>query len=559
MKFLKKSVITMDIVNKKVYLSLLLIALSTFSFAQKGLKNNADVDRPKLIVGIVVDQMRYDYLPRYWDKFGEDGFKRLVNQGFNFANTHYNYFPTYTGPGHAAIYSGTTPSVNGIVGNSWYDRSIDDNMYVVSDSTVTPVGTDGDNGKMSPANLLSTTVTDELKLANPDSKIITVSIKDRGAILPGGHLADGAYWYEDQSGHFVSSSWYVDQLPGWVRDFNATGLARELSNRTWETLLSDDQYTASNPDDTPYEGAFEKENAPVFPHKLGNYTGDSYGIVKSSPFGNTLVREFAKKAVDGAKLGTDQTTDFLGISFSSTDYVGHQFGPHSMELEDTYIRLDRDLADLLDYLDREVGKGNYFVMLTSDHGVVDVPSELMDKGLPGGYFDSDEAIDQLSAYLDTEYGEAAWIEGYINQQVYLDRDLIIDQDISLEELQKKAANFLLKFDGVLSTNTAYNFQNKDHSDGHQAVYQHGYQYERSGDVYIQLKSGWLDSTRPTGTSHGSPYNYDTHVPLVFYGWNIPRGETSQKTVITQVAPTLSSMLDIAFPSGSHANVLKFEE
>lgn len=515
-------------------------------------------DRPRLVVGIVVDQMRYDYLPLYWDKFQEGGFKRLVNGGYNFSNNHFNYFPTYTGPGHAAVYTGTTPSVNGIVGNSWYDRSINSNMYVVSDSTVSPVGTSGSVGKMSPKNLVSTTVTDELKLANSESKVIAISIKDRGAVLPGGHLSDGSFWYEDSTGNFISSSWYGDELPVWLQAFNDSGLARELSQKTWTPLIDKSRYAESNADNTPYEGTFSGEEQPVFPHKLGDYAEDSYWPVKASPFGNTLVKELAKKAIAGEGLGSDQTTDFLAVSFSSTDYVGHQFGPNSMELQDTYLRLDRDLADLLSYLDEKVGKGQYLLFLTADHGAVDVPSELVDKGLPGGYFDSDKAVSTLSDYLKKEYGDADWIKAYINQQVYLDRNLVAQKEIALNEMQAAAADFLLQFEGVLSTNTAHNFANKDYTGGQQAMYQRGFQYGRSGDVFVQLKSGWLDSDYPTGTSHGSPYNYDTHVPLLFYGWGVPQGASGEKTVIPQIAPTISNMLNIGLPSGSPAEVLEFE-
>lgn len=551
----------MNRIFKVSLLTAFFLSMSLTGFGQSDsgipgkLKNN---DRPKLVVGIVVDQMRYDYLPRYWDKYKEGGFKRLINRGYNFADNHFNYFPTYTGPGHAAVYTGTTPSINGIVGNAWYDRSIDKSMYVVADSTVNSVGTTSSSGKMSPKNLLSTTVTDELKMASSESKVIAISVKDRGAVLPGGHLSDGSFWFEDSTGNFISSSWYGSELPGWLQDFNESGLARELSQKTWTPLLAKDQYTESDDDETPYEGTFPNEEKAVFPHKLGNFSGDSYWPVKASPFGNTLVKELAKKAIAGENMGSDQTTDFLAVSFSSTDYVGHQFGPHSVEIEDTYLRLDRDLADLLNYLDQEVGKGNYMVMLTADHGAVSVPAQLVDKGLPGGYFDTDKALAALSDFLKKEYGDADWIESYTNQQVYLDRDLLAQKGISLKEMQNKAADFLLKFEGVLATNTAYNFVNKDYSDGQQAMYERGFQYERSGDVYIQLKSGWLDSNSSTGTSHGSPYNYDTHVPLLFYGWKIPQGTSSERTVIPQIAPTISNILNIGFPSGSPADVLEFE-
>jgi len=537
---------------------MLLIFVST-GWAQETPNPESAADNPKLVVGIVVDQLRYDYIPLYWDKFEEDGFKRLVEQGFSFNNNHFNYFPTYTGPGHASVYTGATPSVNGIVGNAWYDRNIDRSMYVVSDSTVSPIGTDSDAGKMSPRNLLSTTVTDELKSASPESKVIAVSIKDRGAVLPAGHLGDAAYWYEGETGNFVSSSWYVSELPEWLQDFNDRELAKDFASRTWETLLPMDQYTESSADNRPYEGTFENEDAPVFPHNLGANRGDEYGIISSTPFGNTLIAELAKSAIEGEDLGSGDVTDFLSVSFSSTDYVGHMYGPYSVELQDTYLRLDRNIAGLLNYLDQQVGKGNYLVMLTSDHGVVDVPQELIDKNLPGGYFDSDKAVDELEEFLKTEFGNEEWIEDYTNQQVYLDRNLVDENGLSLKVVQQKAADFLLQFEGVKSTNTAYNYQYERYSSGQEAMYQRGFLYDRSGDVFIQLKSGWLDSDYPTGTSHGSPYNYDTHVPLLFYGWNVPEGETSRKTAIPQIAPTISNMLNIPLPSGSEANILQFEE
>lgn len=543
---------------KSISCVLLMLSVTVQSGLGQTSESNTAADEPKLVVGIVVDQLRYSYIPLYWNKFGDDGFKRLINQGYNFENNHFNYFPTYTGPGHAAVYSGTTPSVNGIVGNSWYDRNIDDEMYVVWDSTVTPVGTNSDAGKMSPKNLLSTTVTDELKSASPESKVIAISLKDRGAVLPAGHLGDAAYWYESDTGNFVSSSWYLSELPQWVQDFNEKGLAREFSNSTWETLLPIDQYTESHPDNTPYEGTFGDREKPTFPYDLSKFSNESYWTVTASPFGNTLIAELAKAAIDGENLGSGEATDFLGVSFSSTDYVGHQFGPHSIELQDTYLRLDRNVADLLNYLDEEVGKGNYLVFLTSDHGVVDVPQELIDKNLPGGYFDSETAIKKLSSHLKKEFGDNEWIEDYTNQQVYLDRDLIAQHDLPLKAVQDRAAHFLLQFDGVKSTNTAHNFQYKSFNSGQQAMYQRGYLYDRSGDVYIQLKSGWLDSDYPTGTSHGSIYNYDTHVPLIFYGWNVPQGSSTEKVTIPQIAPTISNMLNIALPSGSEANILQFK-
>lgn len=538
-----------------LFFTALLLAIAPAVFGQSVSSDLAERNnRPKLVVGIVVDQMRYEYIPRFWSKFGDDGFKRLVRDGFSFTNHHYNYFPTYTGPGHAAIYTGTTPSVNGIVGNSWYERTGKAGMYVVSDTAMTTVGGEGDLGKMSPANLLSTTVTDELKQALPQSKVIGVSIKDRGAVLPAGHLAEGAFWYDDQTGNFVTSTWYTMELPGWLQSFNERNLAAQYSRRIWTTLLDSTTYTKSNKDDTPWEDAFRGRDRPVFPHPMDS----SLTRIKTSPFGNTLVKELAKAAVEGASLGMDDTTDFLAVSFSSTDYVGHRFGPNSIEVADTYLRLDQDIANLLAYLDEKVGHGNYLVFLTADHGVVDVPASLNKRGLPGGMFDSQTAVDSLQAYLIEQYGEHAWVETYRNQQIYLDRGLINAQEESLVELQEAAARFLLQFKGVASTNTAHNLETKSYNHGLQAMYQNGHYPKRSGDVYIQLAPGWLDTSYPVGTSHGSPYSYDTHVPLIFYGWNIPQGRSSQKTVIPQIAPTISTMLRIELPSGSKNQVLQFK-
>lgn len=527
--------------------------------AQQSSESFAPEKRPGLVVGIVVDQMRYDYLTQYWGQLGDHGFKRMVNGGYNFTNNHYNYFPTYTGPGHAAVYSGATPSVNGVVGNSWYSRELDREVYVVEDDSVEGLGGEGEIGKRSPANLVSTTFTDELKKVSRASKVISVSLKDRGAVLPAGHNGDMAFWYDDVTGNLISSTWYMNELPEWVQQFNSEGAAREYSRTIWELLLDSGQYTNSNNDNTPYEEPFPWEDEPVFPHELGKFEGETYWTVKSSPFGNTLVKDFAKAAINNEKLGQDDATDVLAISFSSTDYVGHQFGPNSVELEDLYIKLDRDLADLLSELDTKVGKGNYLVFLTSDHGVVDVPSELKDRGLPGGYFESGPVVDSLAYYLNNKYGKEIWIRAYTNQQIYLNRKLIKERGLSLKQIQNEAADFLLQFEGVLSTNTAHNFMNERYTDGLQAMYQRGFQYQRSGDVFIQLKPGWLGRTSRTGTSHGSPYNYDTHVPMILYGWGVPHGTSSKKTEITQLAPAISNLLQIPLPSGSDAKPLQFDD
>lgn len=551
---------------KNVLFSPLLVMLISVSIPVEGQISSGKStkiepgDQPKLVVAIVVDQMRYDYLEMYWNLFGDEGFKRLVREGYSFTNQHFNYFPTYTGPGHVSIFSGATPSVHGAVGNDWYDRKTGRYRYVVEDQTVESVGTSTDAGKYSPVNILSTTVTDELKTANKHSKVITVGLKDRSAISTAGHLGDAAYWFENGSGHFISSSWYMENLPEWVVSFNEKERAQKFIKMTWEPLLPEDQYTrvsGINGDASPYERPFSWKDRPVFPYNLGHYTGNSFSLVKNTPFGNTLVTEFARKALEHEQLGADRHTDFLVINYGATDYIGHDFGPHSIEVADAFARLDRELGGLFKELDTRLGKENYLVFLTSDHGTADIPSERIDRGLPAGYFDSDEAIDSLETYLDTRYGQGEWVEAYINQQVYLNRALIGQKGLSLIEMESDAVRFLRSFEDILSANTAFNYLNNDYTGGLEELYQNGFMYKRSGDVFIQLKPGWLDRSSRTGTTHGSPYNYDTHVPLLFMGKGIPHGANSRRTEITQIAPTLSRLLHIPFPDGTAAKVLEF--
>lgn len=509
-------------------------------------------ERPRLVVGIVIDQMKFDYLPRFWGKFGDDGFRRLLDAGYVFTNHHYDYFPTYTGPGHASIYTGSTPAVNGIVANVWYDRARGKPVYVVEDSSVRTVGANNAAGEMSPRNLLSTTITDELKSAVARAQVVSLSIKDRGAVLPGGHLADQVFWYDSNTGDFISSTWYMDELPLWVREFNDRKLARKYSNEIWEPLLPLAQYSQSDEDDVPWEHAFEDEEAAVFPHKMNG----SLSRIITSPFGNELLAAFAKAAIDALHLGKDETTDFLAISFSPPDYVGHRFGPRSVEIEDIYLRLDRQIASFLSYLDDQVGERNYLLFLTSDHGVVEIPQSLQARGLPGGNFDDAAMLEELKAHMRKRYGEAEWVAHYENQQVYLNRELIAQRGLVLRSVQDEVAGFLKGFKGVVRTNTAHRYATMDYRSGLESFYQKGFFFDRSGDVFIHLGTGWLDSSHRT--SHGSPYSYDTHVPLIFYGWRISPGASSHHTVTPQIAPTISHMLGIPFPSGSTGQLLKFE-
>jgi predicted AlkP superfamily pyrophosphatase or phosphodiesterase len=517
----------------------------------------AQVEQPKLIVGIVVDQMRFDYINRYWDDYSEGGFKRLVREGYNCTNTHYNYIPTYTGPGHASIYTGATPSSHGIIANSWFDKTTEEYSYCVSDVTMNTIGAENSSGKMSPSKMLNTTFGDELRLFTMNrSKVIGVALKDRSAVLPAGHMGDFAFWLDSETGDFVSSSYYGLRLPKWAQKFNKKDLCEEYLSQKWELLLDAKSYDESLVDNSVYEGAFEGEKYPKFPHDLPVLLEQNgKGLIKSTPFGNSLTTDMAIAAIEGERLGVDEYTDVLAVSFSSTDYVGHQFGADSREIQDTYLRLDRDLERFLNYLDAKVGKENVLVFLTADHGAVRTPAYLKDRNVPAGYFDAEEPIRELKQFLQNIYGFGEWVNTYGNAQIFLNRELIFEKYLSLEEVQQQAADFMLRYEGVQNAVTARSLERTEFNQGAIASLQKGYNQKRSGDVLLILDPAWIEYSH-TGTTHGSGYTYDQHVPLVWYGWKVQQGATADKIAITEIASTISCLLGISFPNGSNAEVIK---
>lgn len=515
--------------------------------------------KPKLIIGIVVDQMRYDFLYKYESKYGDKGLKRLLREGYSFENTHYNYVPTYTGPGHAAIYTGASPAYSGIVGNDWYERVLKKSVYVTEDKNVKTVGSTSAAGEMSPTNLLSTTITDELKIfTSQRSKVFGIALKDRGAILPAGHTANAAYWYDGLTGNWISSTYYMQQLPGWVKQFNERGLAKTYLSKSWETLLPLSQYHESTPDNMRYERPYDKESEPIFPHQLSKINQDKkeYALLRSTPFGNSFTLDFALELLGKEKLGQGPFTDFLTLSFSSTDYVGHQFGPNSVEVEDTYLRLDKEIERFLNYVDTNYGKDNVLVFLTADHGAIQSPAYLKEIGIHSGVLDL-SCLDSLKTHLKKVYGHGEWIEHYENQQIYLDRKLIAQQNLNLQEVQRETAYYLQQFEGIYEAIPSSDLRNQ--SQPFLKKIQLGFYPNRSGDVILVLQPGWLDEplARNGGTSHGSYYSYDTHVPLVWYGWKTTAGKSNESVCITDIAPTLAAMLQITEPSASLGRVLNF--
>ncbi len=538
-------------------LILLIFAISAlFSKAQNN-KPAFPKPAPKLIVGIVVDQMRYDFIYRYWNKYGNDGFKRLIAEGYLCRNTHYNYVPTYTAPGHASVFTGTTPAVHGIVGNNWYSREKGKMMYCTEDASVQTVGSNSVAGKMSPRNMLSTTIGDELKLAGMKKpKVIGIALKDRAAILPAGHTANAAYWLDKTTGAWISSTYYMKELPKWVADLNAKEPVKAYLSKPWTTLLPIEQYTESLADDNKYESKWVGETAPVFPHNLPELmkANGGMGMIVATPFGNSLTKDMAIEAIKAENLGKGEVTDMLTVSFSSTDHVGHFYGVSAIETEDTYLRLDKDLGELLKFLDTQIGKANVLVFLTADHGAVETPAYLMDSKVPGGYINDNAYADTLKRRLFRTNGDSLII-AYTNNQFYLNHKIGDKRKINMLGVERTIADYMLTVKGVAVTVTGTALKNNQFTDGVQALLQNGYHQSRSGDVVVAYSPGWIDYEK-TGTSHGTPYRYDTHVPLIWYGYSIKPGSTDEHINITDIAPTVTMMLNIPFPGGSTGKVIR---
>ncbi|MDR1783170.1 MAG: alkaline phosphatase family protein [Dysgonamonadaceae bacterium] len=516
-----------------------------------------ELDRPKLVVGIVVDQMRWDYLYRFTDQYTETGFKRLLSDGFSCENTYINHLPSFTAVGHTVIYTGSVPAITGIVGNSWYNRTQHQKVYCAADSAVTTVGSDSDEGKMSPRNMFCTTIGDQLRLAtNFKSKVVGVSLKDRAAILPAGHNPTGAFWYDTKSGNFITSTYYMDELPGWVSNFNAKKYPEKLMEKGWKPLLSKDKYKKSAADDSPWEGLLEEGSKPVFPYDTKKLFAKDKGVIHTTPFGNTLTLNFAEAAIEGYRLGQSDETDMLTINLAATDYAGHLFGINSIEIEDVYIRLDRDLSDFINYLDNRIGRGNYLLFLTADHGGAHSAGFMEANKLVGGISISDK---ELKKSLNGELKKAFAIDNLVltvmNDEVYFDRDKIKKQNIDFGKVAETAANYLKNIPEVLYAVIEENAG----SASVQAVIRekivNGYNYQRSGDIRIIPKDGYLPSYCTTGTTHGKWNSYDTHIPLIFFGKNITAGKSNKQFYMNDIAPTIAAYLNIEAPSGCVGKVI----
>ena len=504
--------------------------------------------KPKLIIGLVIDQMRWDYLYRFNDLYGTEGFKRLLMEGFSCENTMIPYVPTYTAPGHSCIYTGSVPAIHGIVGNNWFERSINKNVYCADDSTAEGVGSSTVWGKMSPQNLWTTTITDELRFSNNfKSKVISIALKDRASIFPGGHSANAAYWYDEQAGKWITSSYYMKQLPGWLQNFNNKHYPDSAMTQDWQPLLPIEKYKQSTLDGNVYEQSIPGEVSKTFPHYFSRITTGKYEAFKYSPAAITYTFNLARAAIENEKIGTGPYTDFVALSISSTDYIGHKFGPNSPEVEDIYLRLDREIAQFLKYLDKTTGRGNYLLFLTADHGIAHIPGFLKGHKTPSGTYNDRALMDKINLLLDKQYNVKHGIKIIENYQVYIDQGLRQSQ-YSLSDIKKSIIEFLHKEPYVLQAFESDQAAVSALPEALKKIMLNSYNPNRSGDIQFTLKPAWFVGGNE-GTTHGSWNPYDSHIPLVWFGSGIRPGKSHRHILMTDIAPTIAAILQIQEPNG----------
>ena len=530
-------------------LALALFTTATFN-AQK--TKNSTTDKPKLVVGIVVDQMRWDFLYKYENHYGNGGFKRLMNEGYNLNNVMIDYIPTVTALGHTAIYTGSVPSIHGIAGNNWTDRETGEDVYCTTDKEVKGVGASSEKiGAHSPHQLWSTTITDQLGIStNFQSKVVGVSLKDRASILPAGHNPTGAFWFDEGTGHFVTSSYYMNDLPQWLKNFNAQNWGEKLVANGWNTIKPIGEYKESTADNVSWEHNLGSSTSPVFPYSnLAADYAKKKSIIRTTPFGNSLTLKAAEAALDGYQMGKDAVTDFLAINIASTDYVGHAFGPNSIEIQDTYLRLDKDLENFFSMLDKKVGKGEYIVFLSADHGAAHAEGYMKANKMVTGFFD-DGLQKNLEEDLKQQFAHEKLIMAVDNYQIYINHNLIRENSLDEERIKTRIITQLNKDPRVLYAVDLKKVGSSPIPEPIKSRIINGYNWQRSGDIQVISHDGMLPNYAKKGTTHSVWNSYDAHIPLIFMGKGIKKGESAKPYHMTDVAPTLAQILKIENPSGN---------
>jgi hypothetical protein len=478
--------------------------------------------KPKLILAIVIDQFRYDYLTRFRGEY-HSGFERLLTHGAVFTNARYQHFPTVTAVGHSTFLSGATPAISGIIANDWYDREEGKTVTSVSDAATKLLGASGGAGS-SPHRMLADTVGDELKMSDANrSKVIGISLKDRAAILPSGHMANGAYWFDAKSGNFVSSTYYFADLPGWVKDFNGSRPADQYRGAHWLSKVM------------PAEGP------------------SLYSAIDASPFANEMIERMAETAIQAEQLGQRDVTDLLAISFSANDYVGHASGPDSPEVHDMAVQTDRVLEKLFQAIDQKIGMDNVIVVLTGDHGVDPLPEVNAQRKMPGGRLTLGIVSKTVQAALVKKYGEGDWILSNAEHSIYLNLELIAHKNLSAADVDRTAADAAAGIPHVFRVYTREQLVNGVFPDEVSRRVMNGYFARRGADVEVLLDPYWIFTQ--TGATHGAAFGYDSHVPVIFMGPGIRAARYNNAVTVNDIAPTLATMLDVETPSGSVGRVL----
>jgi predicted AlkP superfamily pyrophosphatase or phosphodiesterase len=534
--------------------SLTVILLISVSVELSGQGAYLPPDKPRLVIGIVVEQLKYDQLEKFRDRLGENGIKRLINEGTYFKNASFEYMLTQSAPGHATIATGAEPSFHGITSDNWYLPLRNELIFCTKDIEVNPVGGSYEAGLHSPVNLQASTFSDELEMAtNKNARVFGVGLKENSAILSAGHAADGAYWFDNTTGTWMSSTYYIKNLPGWVNDFNVMKFPDSFLNGTWNLFRPAKDYADCLPDSNSFEAGFNAKNC--FPYDLKKMRSkgvfnsrNDFSLLRETPFGNTLTTNFAIRLIEKEGLGKDDVTDYISICYSATDNIGHRFGPSSVEMGDAILRLDDEIKNLLKFLNDSIGKRNILVYFTSAHGISEIPSVLESNRIPAGFFKQNQALQLLRSYLNAVYGEGNWVKGYSERQVFLNRTLIEDARLSLDDVQKKVARFLVQFTGVAAAYPYSAFEANDFGNGNLKRIINNFYPQRSGDVIITLNPGWVENEEDYATNHNSPYEYDSHVPLIWYGWTVNRSTVTRKVNITDIAATLSSLCKVPYPN-----------
>lgn len=494
----------------------------------------------RLIVLISVDQLRADYPERFRDQF-TSGLKRLLENGAVFTQAHHDHATTVTACGHATLLSGLYPRSSGIIGNGWFDRRTNRPVEAIEDHRYPQL--DNPQRGVAPTWFNGTTLVDWLLAKHADARVASVSGKDRAAALMVGARARHVYWYNTNNGRFTTSTYYQPSLPQWVADFNAQQIPIRYVGQRWSLLLGrEDAYRASGPDDVPYEMSTAGFGR-VFPHSLPEDPERLPEALVATPWLDEYTFQFAEATLKLLDLGRDDIPDLLAVSLSATDFIGHRFGPDSKEVHDQLLRLDRGLGEFFKFLDKQVGLKHTLIVLTGDHGVAPLPEYAAKQGKRAKRFQLDRDVQAYRQRLRTRWGDGEWLLHYQSGVLYFNHDALKQKGIALAEVTRDAAAYFSKLEPVARVYTRAQLMSRtEPADGLERRLRHSFHPDRSGDLFLVFKPYYLERAESTGTTHGSPYEYDSHVPLMFMGAGVKAGHYHQAVATVDIAPTLAGIL-----------------